>query len=121
MGWDVDLEKDGKIVTVSPHQTGSNLQAELQDGHLVAIDQSEAHCTITYNYGTVYHLVDFSMDNMNGLTGRETIGILRNAVEKLGTKKYGDYWAPTPGNAGSALQTLLSWAEQHPDAVWKIT
>ena len=30
----------------------------------------------------------------------------------------GAYWKPTPGNAGYALNILLGWAREHPDAVW---
>ena len=30
-----------------------------------------------------------------------------------------DYWAATPGNAGKALNILLKWAKQFPDATFK--
>jgi hypothetical protein len=29
-----------------------------------------------------------------------------------------NYWAPTPHNAVKPLRTLLSWAEQHPEAIF---
>lgn len=121
MGWDIELIKNGEIVSVAGHQAGSNQLAEMQDGELIAVDRSEAYCCITYNYSEAYKLVNFSMSNMNGLTGGETVDELHRAIEKLGTKKYDkDYWAPTPGNAGYALSILLSWATEHPDAVWHI-
>lgn len=121
MGWDIDLKKDGKTVQVKPHQTGSILQAKMEDGNLVPADTAEACCCLTFNYGQVYHLVGFNMDDMNGKKAKETTKHLSDAVEKLGTQRYDDYWAPTLGNAGAGLQTLLSWAEEHPDATWEIT
>tara|TARA_B100000614_G_scaffold262909_1_gene300418 strand:+ start:21384 stop:21749 length:366 start_codon:yes stop_codon:yes gene_type:complete len=121
MGWDIDLTRNDETLEVSPHQTGSIQQAEMIDGVLVAVDRSEASCCITYNYSKLYGMVGFSMRDLDGKTASETAESLRSAVEKLGTDKYDDYWAPTPGNAGAALQTLLSWAEEHPDGVWKVT
>ena len=32
--------------------------------------------------------------------------------------RFTDYWAPTPGNAGKALNTLLQWAELFPHGVF---
>ena len=32
-----------------------------------------------------------------------------------------DYWAPTPGNAGYALNILLDWARQYPEATFDAT
>ena len=31
-----------------------------------------------------------------------------------------DYWAPTPGNAGDALNILLEWAREFPKGVFTI-
>ena len=31
-----------------------------------------------------------------------------------------DYWAPTPGNAGYALNILLGWAREHPEGEWSL-
>jgi len=85
---------------------------------------------------------------LHGKTGRDTIGRLENAVELLGTNQYErtvdncdrcgfhtgigdgladpyskenrrhDYWAPTAGNAGYALNILLGWAKENPDGKW---
>lgn len=121
MSWDIDLMKNGEIVLVSPHQAGCMQRAEVQNGNLQVVDRTEASCSVTYNYSEVYRLVDFRIQDLNGMTARDTVETLRKAVEKLGTREYRDYWAPTPGNAGIALKTLLSWAEEHPDAIWKVT
>ena len=123
MGWDINLIlSDGEIAQVKPHQTGSNRRAALnEDGQLITIDHDEASCCVTYNYSEVYRLVGFHMKDINGKTGKETIPILEQSIEKLGTKSYDDYWAPTPGNAGIALVSLLNWAKEHPDGIWKVT
>ena len=33
---------------------------------------------------------------------------------------FDDYWAPTPGNAKTALQKLLKLAEMAPDGIWSV-
>lgn len=80
----------------------------------------DCELNVTYNYSSVYRLVDFSVRDLHGLTGAETSVFLRALVEKLGTSTYEDYWAPTPGNAGAALARLLSFAEAHPEGVWEV-
>ena len=85
---------------------------------------------------------------LHGKTGKDTIGRLENAVELLGTNQYTrtvdncdrcgfhigigdgladpfseenrrhDYWAPTAGNAGYALNILLGWAKENPNGTW---
>jgi len=85
-----------------------------------------------------------------GKTGETAIPILEKAVERLGTNQYErtvdncnkcgftcgvgdglsdpwaecnrrrDYWAPTPGNAGYALNILLEWAREFPKGVFTI-
>ena len=43
------------------------------------------------------------------------------AVKKLGTTQDSDYWKPTPGNAGHALNILLTWAVDNPDAIFRVS
>jgi len=101
----------------------------------------EASLNITYNYGWFYYRL---LDKEEGLrwlygkTGKECISRLEKVVEELGTKQYSrpkdgstfnpndrfgnyvkDYWAPTPGNAGYALNILLQWAKEHPGGVFE--
>jgi len=45
---------------------------------------------------------------------------LKRVVDKLGVKRFENYWAPTPGNAGYAASILLRWAKQYPDYVWEV-
>ena len=78
------------------------------------------------------------------------MGIIEKAVELLGTRQYvrtvdncdkcgftcgvgdgladpfrdenrrRDYCAPTPANAGFALNILLGWAREHPEGEWEL-
>ena len=87
---------------------------------------------------------------LNGKTANDTIKRLKDAVITLGTRQYQrpvdncdkcgftigvgeglsdpfidsnqryDYWAPTPGNAGHALNILLRWAMEYPNGEWNI-
>ena len=112
MSWDVELEGAGEVECI-------------QEGGTQAVGgTTEADLNITYNYAEVYKLVMPSGSLHKALgdkTGAETIEMLESAVEALGTRQFDDYWAPTPGNAGFALNILLGWARQYPDGVWRIT
>ncbi len=105
---------------------------------------NEADLNITYNYGWFFfHLLDKDkgLRWLYGKKAKDCIKRLENAVKELGTNRYyrhpdgfkfnndkehdfetesmiHDYWAPTPGNAGYALNILLEWAREHPEAVF---
>lgn len=119
MSYNVHLEDDdGNIPSVEPHQTGG----------VVAVGGSDiASCTITFNYSYFYYNEIDEDDGLRWLDGKQagpTTPVLEEAVETLGTEPHGDvnsYWIPCPGNAGKDLATLLEWAEEHPDATWRIT
>lgn len=82
--------------------------------------------TLTFNYSWFYYQFIDEDDGLRWLDGKiaaQTRSRLEEAIEELGTDEWerGEgYWAPTPGNAGSALQTLLQWANRHPEATWEI-
>jgi len=120
MSWYVDLVVDGKPVQVEPHQAGCMQVAELRGDELVAIDRTDASCSVTYNYSLLFGLAGFDIRDMHGKKASETIESLKSAVEKLGTRRDEDYWKETPGNAGAALESLLHWAQQYPDATWEV-
>jgi hypothetical protein len=111
------------------------------EGGTMPIDgYTESDFNITYNYGWFYYQC---LDKDNGLrwlygkTGKETIERLAKAIIELGTNLYFrlpelkrldeitkedriyDYWCPTPGNAGAALEPLLSAAKEFPHGIWK--
>jgi hypothetical protein len=85
----------------------------------------ECRLNVTYNYGSLYRDVFPEKDITNGpiswlygKTGGDTITVLRKGVERLGTKRDDNYWNATAGNAGAALERLLSFTLQHPAGVW---
>jgi len=107
MGWDIYLEGENGIVTVDLHEEGSTYA-------LGGTDRAEL--SVTYNYG---ELLDFGF--LHGQKAKDTLSTLRESVERLGIRTWPDYWAPTPGNVGYACSILLKWAEQHPEAVWRVS
>lgn len=113
MSYSIKLCYDGEPAIVDSHTEGS----------LICIGGStEAAMDITYNYGHFYHQLIDAEQGIRWLYGQkaeDTIFALWGAIAVLGTYRDEDYYAPTPGNAGYALSILLSWAEQHPDAVWE--
>ena len=112
MSYDIALCKNEEPVTVARHADG---------GTYALGGTTYAELNVTYNYGKHYYQ---HLDEEKGLrwlygkTGAETVERLELAVKALGTEQVADYWNPTPGNAGYALNILLGWAKQHPDAVW---
>lgn len=82
---------------------------------------TEAELNITYNYGKYYWLCfEGGLRWLHGKQAGVTIERLERAVRLLGTTQDFDYWKPTPGNCGHALNILLGWARLHPNAVWEV-
>jgi hypothetical protein len=83
---------------------------------------TRAELNVTYNYAKIYGPLGFSLRDLDGKTAAETIAQIANIVAQIGTERdSGDYWAPTPGNAGRALSRLLEWAKQHPAGLWSVS
>lgn len=80
----------------------------------------EAWLNITYNYGKFYYqtMGDNGIRTIYGMTGAESIPILKDAIAKLGDNVSDDYWEPTEGNAKRALLGLLTFAQLRPDGIW---
>lgn len=103
-------------VHVNNHKTG---------GTVAIGGSSRATCSITYNFAYFFYNEIDEDDGIRWLDGKEagdTIPVLEEAVETLGTDPHGDvdsYWIPCPGNAGRDLKKLLEWAREHPEAVWE--
>lgn len=82
-----------------------------------------ADLSVTGNYHGI--IVDATgwEDGIRHLHGRragDTVPELRAAVRLLGTEQSMDYWEDTPGNVGHMFSVLLDWAQQHPDATWRV-
>jgi hypothetical protein len=82
---------------------------------------SEAWLNVTYNYAPYYYRL---MDEkkgirvLYGMTGAESIPLLKKAIGALKDNVVDDYWEPTEGNAKQALCGLLAFAQMRPDGVW---
>jgi hypothetical protein len=112
MSYDVWLEKDGEICRVNPH---------IEGGTVMIGGSPKAEMSVTYNYSEVYYLFGFTLKSLDGKKAGYVVEELGELVHKLGTKEYKrDYWAPTPGNAGHALNVLLGWALLNPDATFRV-
>lgn len=115
MSWDVELtDLDSIPLEVPSHQEGGTF----------ALGGTEtAELNITYNYSPFYYK---HIDKKQGLRwldkkrAIDTVECLKKAIKALGTVKNSDYWNDTPGNAGYALNILLSWARIHPEGIWNI-
>ena len=116
MSWDIELiDENGNTVVIPRHEEG---------GTYVLGGTDRAELNITYNYSWFYfHFLNkkWGLRWLSGKKGKETISALEKAVKELGTSQYKkDYWAPTNGNAGYALNILLQWAKLHPTATFKV-
>ena len=121
MSWWVSLEdENGRSLSVPRHTEG---------GTFVLGGTDEAELNVTYNYSARFREAwpeelrghGALTQMLNGLTGADTIPLLEQAVAKLGTDRSADYWEPSAGNAGAALDTLLSWARTHPQGRWRVS
>lgn len=118
MSYDVSLlGDDGKAVTVERH--------EGEGGTYVLGGSATAELNTTYNYSFFYYNFlseDEGLRWLNGKKAYDCIDRMERAVKVLHTNRWTqDYWAPTPGNAGYALNILLGWARQHPDAHFEVS
>ena len=121
MSWWAYLERDGEAVEVRSHTEGGTIMVGGTD---------RAEMNVTYNYGGLFarHWPETLpgdrgslREMLDGRQAEDTIHPLAHAVAMLGYDPAPDYWAATPGNAGRALLTLLTWAALNPDATWRIS
>lgn len=108
------VDKNGDNVTVPLHQEGCTICIQ---------GSAVAHMSVTYNYLDFFspHICkDKGLEALNGKSGEDSIPILEKAVKGLGTDLDEDYWEPTEGNAGHALNVMLRWAKHAPEARWYI-
>jgi len=80
-----------------------------------------AHLNVTYNYSKHYYRVmgEKGIRSIYGMTGAESIPVLKSAAAALGDEKSDNYWDATEGNAKTAILQLLALARMRPDGVWK--
>ena len=81
---------------------------------------TEAWLNITYNYSSHFYNVfgEKGIRTIYGMTGAESIPVLKAAMDKLGDDTDPDYWKETEGNAKRSLAGLLAFAQMRPDGIW---
>lgn len=81
---------------------------------------TELHLNITYNYAQHYYrtMGEKGIRTIYGMTGAESLPVLRSAAEALDDDVDPDYWKPTEGNAKRALLQLAALASLRPDGLW---
>lgn len=80
----------------------------------------EAWLNVTYNYAKHYYRVfgEKGIRTIYGMTGAESIPVIKAAMAQLADDISDDYWEPTEGNAKKALAQLLAFAQMRPDGIW---
>lgn len=132
MSWDVDLcdpVTNEVLELESPH---------FMRGGTYAIDGTkEMSLNITFNYTRFYNdAFEGSFRSLDGMSGAESIPILKAAIEKIKDPKVPDlnqeewehyescqatgYWMPTKENCLRPLYQLISLAQMRPDGVWRV-
>ena len=115
MSYDISLLDPVTKETVhvdAPHQ--------IRGGTYAMNGTTEAWLSITWNYAPYYYEVfgESGIRTIYGMTGAESIPVLKAAISKLGDDVHPDYWKATEGNAKKALHGLLALAQMRPDGVW---
>ena len=104
------------VVSVKKHNEGGTYAIGGTDS---------ADLNITYNYSQDFRkVIGYKESFSEWLTGKKAkdiISVLENAVNTLGVERSEDYWASDSGNAGYALNILLGWARQYPEAIFRVS
>lgn len=117
MSYDIflkDAKSGERVMLDQPHQFA---------GGTYAIGGTrEAWLNVTYNYSSHFYRVideEKGIRKLYGMTAKESMPLLVEAIEKLKQDVDPDYWKNTEGNARKALSDLLLLATVAPaDSVW---
>ena len=115
MSYDLGLDDPTtgeRLVLDVPHQ--------MKGGTYCVGGEDRAEINITYNYAPHFYrlLGEKGIRSIYGMTGAESIKILKLAIWQLGDDVDNDYWKPTEGNAKRSLGQCLALAQMRPDGVW---
>jgi hypothetical protein len=94
---------------------------QLQGGTYAIGGTTQCWLNVTYNYADHFRSAfgdERGIRSLYGLTGAESIPVLRAAMGQLEDDVSEDYWEATEGNAKRALAQLLALAKLRPDGVW---
>lgn len=89
-------------------------------GGTYCLGNSSLHLNITYNYAKIFYRVfgEKGIRTLYGMSGAESIPLLKTIIAQLSDEVDYDYWKATEGNVKQALCGLLSFAQLRPDGVW---
>ena len=115
MSYDIELchPVTGEVLILeTPHH--------MRGGTYCVGGEQRACLNVTYNYAPFFyaHMGEKGIRSIYGMTGAESIPVLRDAASKLSNDVDDDYWKATEGNAKAALLQLLALAQMRPDGVW---
>lgn len=114
MGWTVQLVQNGDVVEAPTRAKGTTYA-------LTGVPRAELD--VTFNYSDKIKDATGWSDSLRELSGKQagdTISELRAAVQLLGTEESLDHWEATDGNVGKMFSILLDWAQQYPNATWRV-
>jgi len=115
MSYDIELQdpKTGEVLL-------SEQKHNLKGGTYIVGGTSKLWLNVTYNYAPHFRAVlgENGIRSLYGMTGEQSIPVLKKAISCLDVGKDEDYWSPTEGNARKALIDLLELARIRPDGVW---
>ncbi len=111
MSYWVYPEEKGEPVSVVPHMEGGTIQLG---------GCATASLSVTYNYAGPFRALG-GLRTLDGMTVSDAIPVLEKAILELGIDRDEDYRAATPGNAGWALNILLTWAKANLDAQFRVS
>lgn len=116
MSYDIDL-----IDPISRQVLQLDEPHQMKGGTYAIGGTTDASLNITYNYAKHYYRVicpEKGIRSLYGISGAESIPILKAAIAQLVDDINPDYWKATEGNAKRALTHLLALAQLRPDGVW---
>ena len=115
MGYDIELREP-----VGKNLIEFETEHYMRGGTYAVGGTREAWLNVTYNYAKYYSRVfgEKGIRTIYGMTGAESIPVIKAAMAQLKDDVSDDYWEPTEGNAKKALAQLLAFAQMRPDGIW---
>jgi hypothetical protein len=110
--WISLLNEKGERIEVAPFAEG---------GTYCPTGSTEANLNVTYNYAPHFRMLgNDGLRSLYGMKAKDTIKLLKDAIDALADDVDDDYWKPTEGNAKKALSILYWWAVENPEGIWEV-
>ena len=121
---DFEPDWEGDVPCPVPCYPAVAVERHAEGGTYALGGIESAELNITYNYGGLFREAWDGVGLKEALDGKraeDVIEALSHAVKHLGTEQAAGYWEATAGNAGYSLGILLGWAQQYPDARFRVS